>query len=70
MFRKIIIHSLPNYLPTRSNNVTMFLKLAATYSPTCAQWRLHCRSDEPHVCKVTQNFGRDKPAIAPPPVKC
>ena len=33
-----------------------------------AAWRgggFHCRLDELHSCKVTQNFGRDKAAILP-----
>ena len=33
-----------------------------------AAWRgggFHCRWDEPHTCKIKQNFGRDKAAILP-----
>ena len=38
-----------------------------------AAWRsggFHCCWDEPHTCKIKQNFAREKPAIAPNCLLC
>ena len=50
-------------------NFQLFNSLFTTQAANVlAAWRgggFHCRSDEPHTCKVIQNFGRDKAAILP-----
>jgi len=40
-------------------------RLTANARAALRSGRVHCRLDELRTCIVNQNFGRDKPAIAP-----
>jgi hypothetical protein len=56
-----------NYCKYFSQTFLVAQSSKLAYNVTAA-WRgggFHCRSDEPHICKVKQNFGRDKAAILP-----